>query len=160
MSKELTPLEAFKNISNYLADDTKKEYKNELKIIKKALKEKEQQDCVLKTLKEVIELGKTLPQIKPNKNNGFDMLYAVGLHIQRDIQNEERKQLRDWILKTCFPKELKALEIIKKKQVNMYYLLSVKSVEDYNEIIDMKYATYENFYLTQEEFDLLKDQLK
>lgn len=42
MNKELSPLEAFKNIFNYLADDTKEEYKVDLKIIKTALKDFEE----------------------------------------------------------------------------------------------------------------------
>lgn len=52
-------------------------------------------------------------------------------------------------------KELKALEIIKKKKVNVGDFVRCKSVEDYNE-----YCCYgKEETLTQEEYDLLKEEL-
>ena len=52
-------------------------------------------------------------------------------------------------------KSLKALEIIKKKQVNVGDFIRCKSIEDYND-----YCCYnEKEQLTQEEFDLMKEVL-
>ena len=51
-------------------------------------------------------------------------------------------------------KELKALEIIRKKKVNCLYIAVCKSVNEYNNIIPC-----ENDELTQEEYDLLKEVL-
>lgn len=48
-------------------------------------------------------------------------------------------------------KELKAFEIIKKKMVNVEWLLNTENVEEYNE------SLYND--LTQEEYDLLKEVL-
>ena len=53
-------------------------------------------------------------------------------------------------------KELKALEIIKEKKVNCYLLINSENLKDYNECVD---DTTEK-RLTQEEYDLLKEELK
>ena len=50
-------------------------------------------------------------------------------------------------------KELEALEIIKNKQVNVFLLHSV-DLETYNDMIA------DNRYLTQEEFNVLKEVLQ
>ena len=51
---------------------------------------------------------------------------------------------------------LKALEIIKKKNFDLYYLQDSKDLEMYNDTCDH----YRNLcYLTQEEYDLLKEVL-
>lgn len=51
-------------------------------------------------------------------------------------------------------KELEALEIIKEKEVNVGLLSRCATVERYN-----KGMCYESRYLTQEEYDLLKEVL-
>ena len=48
-------------------------------------------------------------------------------------------------------KRLKALEIIKKKKVNVRFLISCKTLKEYNDVI--------SDHLTQEEYDLLKEVL-
>lgn len=50
-------------------------------------------------------------------------------------------------------KSLKALEIIKKKKVDVWFILISNSVEDYNLNSGCKYP------LTQEQYDLLKEVL-
>lgn len=55
-------------------------------------------------------------------------------------------------------KELKALEIIKKKNVEIWTIKMAKDVETYNELV-LKYKIYSPA-LTQKEFDLLKDVLE
>ena len=123
MSKELEALETIKQWYSVEKVNTLKPYQwkqirdllpKECEIIETALKEKEQQDGVIQILKEIIEFSQVLPRIEPNKDNGFDIMSAVSINIQRDIENKERELLRKWILETCFPKELKALEIIKR----------------------------------------------
>lgn len=62
-------------------------------------------------------------------------------------------------------KELKALEIIKKKNVNCFKLRFCKNLEDYNLYLEgfvnpeTKKISSES-YLNQEEFDLLKEVLE
>ena len=50
-------------------------------------------------------------------------------------------------------KSLEALEIIKNKQVNVFVLLHIGDLETYNDMIA------DNRNLTQEEYDLLKEEL-
>ncbi len=102
--------------------------------ISDALKRLEEQDNVFKILKEIIEFKQMLPHIEPNKNNGFDIMSAVSINIQRDIENKERELLRQWVLKTCFPKELTTLEIIKnvdKTSLLHFLAINVKDQKDY-----------------------------
>lgn len=155
MSKELEALESLfcagrLDLDYVLNGKQNKDYK----IIETALKRLEQQDDMLKILKEVIGFKIALPYIEPNIDNGFDIMSAVGINIQRSIENKERELLRQWVLETCFPKELKALEIIKEKGVNVGLLSRCANAERYN-----KGICYEPRYLTQEEFDLLKEAL-
>ena len=128
---------------------------NDYFIIETALIEKEQQDGVFKILKEIIEFSQMLPHIEPNKDNGFDIMSAVGINIQRDIENKERELLREWVLKTCFPKELKALKIIKEKGIVVQFIKETNSVEQYNAVISGLLLKP----LTQEEYKLLKEVL-
>ena len=51
-------------------------------------------------------------------------------------------------------KELKALKIIKKKEVNVAWFTYVDNLEDYNK------GKFIGSYLTQDEFDLLKEVMK
>ena len=120
--------------------------------IETTLKEKEQQDSLLKILKEVIAFAQMLPRIEPNKDNGFDMMSAIRINIQRDIENKERELLRKWVLDTCFPKELKALEIIKN---HFNKIGGVKGNPDEENVYIISL-----FNLTQEEYDLLKEVLE
>ena len=70
------------------------------------------------------------------------------------------KNLVDNLKKDCdaeiekHKKEHKALEIIKKKEVNVAWFTYVGNLEDYNK------GKFIGSYLTQEEFDLLKEELK
>lgn len=156
MNKELTPLEALERIKLILNNDNIFDNEMpEIDIIETALKEKETQDGILKTLKEIIKFSITLPYIEPNKDSGFDIMSAVGINIQRDIENRERKLLRKWVLETCFPKELKALEIIKEKGIILQFIKEAYTVEQYNAGV---FGTLVK-PLTQEEYDLLKEVL-
>lgn len=153
MSKELQALE---DIILYLnANEPNGLYCKNIEIIKAALKEKEQQDNVLKVLKEVIEFAVVLPEVKPTKDDLFSVVSAVSINTQRFIENKERELFRQWVLETCFPKELKALEIIKEKRTDVGYLMSCNFLCDYNDCDETPYDKP----LTQEEYDLLKEVL-
>lgn len=131
------------------------------KIVETALKEKEQQDGVIQILKEIIEFSQVLPHIEPNKDNGFDIMSAVSINIQRDIENKERELLRKWILETCFPKELKALEIIKEKGIDIYYMKSaLRNSVVFNETPSQYYNRVAHSNYTETEFNLLKEYFK
>lgn len=131
---------------------------NDYFIIETALIEKEQQDGVFKILKEIIEFSQMLPHIEPNKDNGFDIMSAVGINIQRDIENKERELLREWVLKTCFPKELKALKIIKE---NIELKMSID--EDVGCLyvpLGNKQVCIVGYVKGKEKIDLLKEYLQ
>lgn len=148
--KELTPLEALCYLDD-IAHGRKMKYDpHELKLlIESALKEKEHQDGVLKTLKEVIKFEKKLPHIEPNKDNHFDKIVSVvTINIQRDTENKERELLRKWVLQTCFPKELKALDLIKEYRLIIYD-------ETWDAIVTKGYV----YNLPQDVVDLLKEVL-
>lgn len=162
MGRKMTPLEALKRVkqARYFIDfelDAKvgEDYKEELKIIETELKEKEQQDNVLKVLKEVIEFAVVLPEVKPTKDDVFSVISAVSINAQRAIENKKRELFRQWVLDTCFPKELKALEIIKEKRTDVGYLMSCDFLCDYNDCDETPYDKP----LTQEEYDLLVEVL-
>lgn len=56
--------------------------------------------------------------------------------------------------KAIVEKELKALEIIKKKTVDIWLIQNKKTLKQYNSMVD------ESRQLTEEEFDLLKEVLE
>lgn len=59
-------------------------------------------------------------------------------------------------------RSLKALEIIKEKKVNVSLLLNSQTLADYNEYVARSAANINSLckFLTQEEFNLLKEVLK
>lgn len=136
-------------------------------LIETELKEKEQQDSVLKTLKEVIAFAKKLPDIEFDDDGNIQGIFgAVGMNIQRQIENKKRELLRKWVLETCFPKELKALEIIKEKTLNVndLYWLKNGNYKEYRKNLEILYSGVEEEHLqkilkTKEEYDLLKEVL-
>ena len=83
-------------------------------------------------------------------NKGLEALEQLYLHFNPNLTSED-KSLE---YKNTIEKALKALEIIKNKQVNMFIFLdipSVKSAKDYNIYVDDT--------ITQEEYDILKEVL-
>lgn len=83
---------------------------------KKELKSSEKESLqIIEMLKEVIKVGVSLPRVEIDNNNVSSFIQAYTMAIQRELENKEREFLRNWVLKECFPKELKALEIIKKE---------------------------------------------
>ena len=149
-NKELTPLKAHKELKSRYGKYFSLQDDERAKVIENALKEKEQQDNVLKVLKEIIEFATVLPHVEPNEDNGFSIMSGVGINIQRNIENKERELLRQWVLETCFPKELKALEIMKTK-------LGIEK-EDffYDDVLGYMFV---GNVVSKEEYDLLKEVL-
>ena len=85
---------------------------------------------------------------------------------EEKLTNEEYKILKE-ALKSNEPmtelksKEQRALEIIKKKKVNVKWLKDCKQCSDYNILVYQWYLTEEAdlMRLTKEEYDLLKEVL-
>lgn len=62
-------------------------------------------------ISDIIEFNTTLSEV--NDGDIQSITQRLNMRLTRDLENRERELLRKWILKTCFPKELKALETIK-----------------------------------------------
>ena len=166
MSKKMTPLEALKKVkqARYFVDfelDAKvgEDYKEELKIIETELKEKARQDKVVKFIQEVIVFGAKIPEVKMINGTQTitlnDITAAVSLEIQRKISNKKRELFRQWVLDTCFPKELKALEIIKNNIVKTIDELLIV----HNELDNSITFEFKVNVKTQEDYDLLVEKL-
>ena len=84
-------------------------------------------------------------------NKGLEALNRIGnMPTQNNIGLVMINTLRDY---TIIEKELKVLEIIKKKEVNLAWLTYVDNVGSYNK------GSFIGSYLTQEEYGLLKEVL-
>ena len=157
MNKKITLSKSLKDLredaKNHLPEHTK--YLNErLDIIETALEEKEKQDQIIKIIKEIIQFNTLQPEIKRNEDGTIQgMIGGVYMELQREIENKERKLFREWVLETCFPKELKALEIIK----NNFIPYDIETLE--NGKIRIWLGVNRFVDLTQEEYDLLKGML-
>lgn len=159
MSNEL---EALDRICEHLdLDDayfySKNGEKADYKIIKTALKEKEQQDEIIKIIKEIISFKASEPEFEMDEDDSVrSIIGRVYLELKRAITNNERELFRNWVLETCFPKELKVLKIIEEKQINIAALLELDSLQQYNDYCAMVGGCKK---LTQEEFDLVKETM-
>ena len=84
------------------------------------------------------------------KYSSYDRLYKLGQY--EDINDNP----------DVLAKRDKALEIIKNKAVNLYYVEIVNNYINYNRCIDEFFGNYEHrdmYYLTQEEFNFIKEVL-
>ena len=73
--------------------------------------------------------------------------------IPQEIRSiDELQSMANWFYNNDY-KKLKALEIIKKKEVNVFIFLHNGDLETYNDMVE------DSRKLTQEEFDLLKEVL-
>ena len=96
--EKLTPKEWLEYYKNKL-DKTHKTYRpSGFKIIENALNEKEEQDFIIKTIKEIIQFGRKLPDVVYDEDSGFSgIVGAIGMNIQRAVENKERELIRNWI---------------------------------------------------------------
>lgn len=153
MIKELTPLEALNSLVG-MAVVQQRAYTIK-PIIETALKEKEQQNALINVIKEVFEFGIINEKVTEKDDGSLSLLGQIGYTLRREISNKEKMLYRDFILKECFPKELKALEIIKKY---VPYYIEIETDENGKLIMtDHEHLTQDE--LTKEEFDLLKEVL-
>ena len=71
--------------------------------------------------------------------------------VERDCEDLEQVPYGEFAL---IEKSLKALDVIKEKNVNIYQIKYMETLDDYNSVRD------EEDRLTEEEFNLLKEVLK
>lgn len=146
MTKESTPLEHFKflvedgyiKLQNYQEDE---EALDSINIIEKALKDKELQDIIINEIKDLFTFGVIDTKVEPKDNGDINLIPNIVYQITREIDNKKKEIIRNFILKQCFPKELKALEIIKEEG-----------------FIDLQLLRKLHL-ITQEKYDLLKEVL-
>ena len=124
--------------------------------IETALKEAQKDKEMLNVFTNALTIERDIPpelEIKESeKGTSYIFREAVKIH-ENIIEEKIKKALRKWVLKNAFPKELKALEIIKDKEVNVFIFLHSGDLETYNDMVE------ENRKFTQEEYDLLKEVL-
>ena len=95
-------------------------------------------------------------------SKGLNSLSEMVIHLNSNY-GKTRQALEDF---RNIEKELKALEIIKEKNVDIWCLKTTKNYDDYlhspapTNIVDENGVYHEEQLLTQEEYDLLKEVLK
>ena len=154
----MKPLEAFARIAKQLK--VCDENGRDLDIIENELNEKEQQDSVIKTLENTISLGYIPPKISIDNDKMDFSCGSIGLEISETLNKAKIDLIRNWILRTCFPKEFKALEIIKNKEVDAFLVIDCPNVGHYNRHFEYSDVIRLQRCLTEEEFKLLKEVLK
>lgn len=174
MNKELEALQEVRQQLTYYKEYAKEKLptkaeqidascEEELNLIKTTIKEKKQQDQIINTIKEIIRFNAPEPEFEVDEDGSLRSIFGrVYLELKREITNNERELFRNWILETCFPKEFKALQIIKDKNVNVRAFKKVLLMEQNDDVKLRSYNSQNHRYeddLTQEEFDLLKDVL-
>ena len=144
---------ALKNIKKYYPFKTGElEYQN-IDIIETALKNYEKQDNLIKIIKETIEFGIKDNKVEVSEKGDASLSGTIGLILRKELDKKERILFRDWILETCFPRELKALEIIKRKGIDINALRRANNCAEYNSMAKSCIG------YTQEEYDLVNEVL-
>jgi len=133
MSKQLEDLKMLRGLARmYTDNEAKKIIDIACEGIEKELEEKEEQDNIIKIIKEVICFNRTMSTPKKDEQGNVSFIQEVSLKLQRQLENKERELFRNWVLKECFPKELKALEIIKNnKDMRIAVLSSCTKWDEY-----------------------------
>lgn len=88
-------------------------------------------------------------------------LLEIEKHLKDYVFHFEMGKVDEMFINNSFEiieKALKALEIIKNKQVNVRYLFQCKSLRQYNFIYEG--TNQSELCLTEEEYDLLKEALQ
>lgn len=147
MSKELEALKSLKIIKEMYEHFVKTYRELEPKLM---ICEKEDFDIIETALKDY-ELMKQAKIIIADKKISDDDLEK--LKNQRMFLCSSGESKIELLFDEETQKKLKALEIIKNKQVNVFVLLHIGDLETYNDMIA------DNRNLTKEEYDLLKDVL-
>ena len=149
-------LKAFKELKNNAYVDGY--FEEELSIIEKELKEGEKNKQMLNIFKNALTLEKKQDVILPQDASEDIFEYSVRTLIEikhSELNKELKKELREWVLKNAFLKELKALEIIKEKiKFEEIKAVPFNNYTEYYVVINGKEIVF-----NQEEYDLLKEVL-
>ena len=100
-------------------------------------------------------------------SKALDRLEHLRIGIQHINQDESPAFISQYeedidIIETALKdteKYKKALEIIKEKQVDVYWLWLSADVEKYNDVMNKKFIDTQKHILTQEEYELIKEIL-
>ena len=148
--------------SEYLTLSIDHQVAEDFLTIEKELKQAEENKEMLNVFKNALTIErKPINNIHAFKKDFVGGLASEIIEIkQNELDIKLRSNLREWVLKNAFPKELKALEIIKNKGVNARYLIYIISYQglDYEEYKE-SFEEYSDLLLTKEEYDLLKEVL-
>ena len=139
-------------------------YEEEVDVIEKELKEHEKDKKMLEIFKNALTIEHhEIPLELINSSDIHEFISGITKQIttikENELDKKLRKSLREWVLKNAFPKELKALEIIKKKRVDIVGVLIYAFEEDNGCEFYNSYISNEENKITQEEYDLLKEML-
>lgn len=131
-------------------------------IVLDKLKEMQEDKEMLNIFKNALTVERNIPpelEIKESeKGCSYVFKEAVKIHENR-IEEMLKKSLKEWVLKNAFPKELKALDIIKEKKVDtttLFICFKDYNLETYNECVNPLAG---ELSLTQQEYDLFKEVL-
>lgn len=124
MKTKMTPEEALSTLHKWRkCTIPMKKHTEAVCTIRKALKEKARQDAIINMLKETIAYETSLPETRIDEEGNTSFVQKVVLRQMKDLEERKRKLLRDWILRECFPKELKALE-------QLQVIIGTEKIED------------------------------
>lgn len=149
MSKELEASKSLKIIKEMYEHFVKTYRELEPKLM---ICEKEDFDIIETALKEYEFMKQTKIIVSDKKISDDDLEKLINQGII--VGNLEHSKIEP-LFDNETQKKLKALEIIKEKEVNVGLLSRCANAERYN-----KGICYEPRYLTQEEYDLLKEELR
>lgn len=157
--------EGKRGIAYMFFDDTK-----QYAAIEKALEQAEENEKVLDIFKNALTIEHQPISVEPLDDKNFvgSLVRSISTIRTNELDKSLRETLRKWVLKNAFLKELKALEIIIEKEVNIQNFkicLSAKweyelfeencsDNDEYNEMPPYKHS------MTKEQFDLLREVLQ
>lgn len=107
-------------------------------------------ECVWKTIEKELKDYQEIKEIAKHYN--WDSITSEIFNVKTDRKYRDLFDSAIVSIQKDYRKA-RAFDIIKNKRVNIEYLRSCKSLEDYNNIL------IERWQLTQEEYDLLKEEL-
>ena len=143
------------DIAYMFFDDTK-----QYAAIEKELEEAEENKKMLGIFKNALTVEyKPFPVEMQKESKDFVSLLCKNIATIRENELDKnlRAILKKWVLKNAFPKELKALEIIKDKRVNCFDVID--SV-DYKHYLVLMEEYHKSWRLTEQEYKLLKEVLE
>lgn len=159
MSKGLEALKEVVDYSIVKFADSESKYQKDLEIIEKELEEAEDNKKMLDIFKNalIVEYKPFSVEVQEESEDFVSLLCKeIATIRENELDKNLRAILKKWVLKNAFPKELKALEIIKDKRVNCFDVID--SV-DYKHYLILMEEYHKSWRLTKKEYDLLKEVL-